>query len=279
MARLSLLIDVTKCSGCYNCFLACRDEYYGNDYGSYSAPQPLDGQFWMQIKEIERGRYPKPKVDYIPTPCMHCETAPCVDVAADEAVYRRADGIVLIDPKKAKGQKAIVNSCPYRVVFWNAELEIPQKCTLCAHRLDEGAKEPRCVEACPTGALVFGDLDDPDSEIAKLSAALNVESYHPEYDTAPLVKYVGIPKRFAAGEVVRRDVPGECAEGVRIALEANGVKLETRSDSYGDFEFEGLEKNTAYRVRVELEGYEPQVFDIFTQTDVNLGEIVLNPLS
>jgi Fe-S-cluster-containing dehydrogenase component len=279
MTRLSLLIDVTKCSGCYNCFLACRDEYYGNDYSPYSAPQPLDGQFWMQIKEIERGSYPKPKVDYIPTPCMHCETAPCVEVAADEAVYRRADGIVLIDPKKAKGQKDIVNSCPYRVVFWNAELEIPQKCTLCSHRLDEGAKEPRCVEACPTGALVFGDLDDPNSEIAKLSAALEVEDYHPEYDTAPLVKYVGIPKRFVAGEVVRRDVPGECAEGVLIALEGNGVKLQTRSDNYGDFEFEGLEKNTAYSVRVELKGYEPQVLDVFTQTDVNLGEIVLDPLS
>jgi Fe-S-cluster-containing dehydrogenase component len=279
MARLSLLIDVTKCSGCYNCFLTCRDEYYGNDYGIYSAPQPLDGQFWMQIKEIERGTYPKPKVDYIPVPCLHCETAPCVDVAADAAVYRRDDGIVLIDPKKAKGQKDIVNSCPYRVVFWNPDLEIPQKCTLCAHRLDEGAKEPRCVEACPTGALVFGDLDDPSSEIARLSAALKVEDYHPEYDTAPLVKYVGIPKRFLAGEVVRRDVPGECAQGVSIALEGSGIKLETRSDSYGDFEFEGLEKNTAYRVRVELKGYEPQVIDVSTQTDVNLGEIVLEPLS
>ena len=101
MARLSLLIDVTKCSGCYNCFLACRDEYYGNDYTPYSAAQPLDGHFWMQINEVERGSYPKPKLDYIPTPCMQCESAPCMDAAADEAVYRREDGIVLIDPHKA----------------------------------------------------------------------------------------------------------------------------------------------------------------------------------
>jgi ferredoxin len=112
MARLSLLIDVTKCSGCHNCFLACRDEYYDNDYPGYSAPQPLDGQFWMQIKEVERGSYPKVKVDYIPLPCQHCEKATCIDAAADGAVYRRKDGIVLIDPKKAKSQKAIVNSCP-----------------------------------------------------------------------------------------------------------------------------------------------------------------------
>jgi Fe-S-cluster-containing dehydrogenase component len=278
MARLSLLIDVTKCSGCHNCFLACRDEYYDNDYPGYSAPQPLDGQFWMQLKEIERGSYPKVKLDYIPTPCMHCETAPCIDAAADGAVYRRKDGIILIDPKKAKSQKAIVNSCPYRVVFWNAELELPQKCTLCAHRLDEGAGEPRCVEACPTGALVFGDLDDPDSEIAKLSAALKTETYHPEYEVSPLIKYVGLPARFVVGEVVRRDVPGECAQGVWITLEGDGVKRETISDSYGDFEFEGLEKNKDYRVRIDYKGYASMIIDVCTQTDVDLGEIVLEPL-
>jgi Fe-S-cluster-containing dehydrogenase component len=277
MARLSLLIDVTKCSGCHNCFLACRDEYYDNDYSPYSAPQPLDGQFWMQVKEVERGSYPKPKLDYVPIPCMHCEQAPCIDAAADGAVYRRKDGIVLIDSQKAKGQKAIVSACPYRVIFWNAELELPQKCTLCAHMLDAGEKQPRCVEACPTGALVFGDLDDPNSEIAKLSAALPTEIYHPEYNASPTVKYVGLPKRFIVGEVVRRDVPGECAEGVKVTLEGDGLKLETRSDSYGDFEFDGLEKNTDYRVGVDLEGYASMIIDAYTQTDVDLGQIVLEP--
>lgn len=277
MARLSLLIDVTKCSGCFNCFLACRDEYYDNDYSPYSAPQPLNDHFWMQVKEVERGTYPKPKVDYIPIPCMHCEQAPCIDVAADGAVYRREDGIVLIDPAKAKGQTAIVNACPYRVIFWNKELEIPQKCTLCAHRLDEGERQPRCVEACPTGALVFGDLDDPTSEIARLSAALKIEEYHPEYNVAPTVKYVGLPKRFIVGEVVRRDVPGECAEGVKITLEGGGLTLDTLSDSYGDFEFDGLEKNTDYKVGIECEGYASMIIEVSTQTDVDLGAIVLEP--
>ncbi len=277
MARLSMLFDVTKCSGCYNCFLACRDEYFENDYSPYSAPQPLDGQFWMQIKEVERGSFPKPKLDYIPTPCMHCEKAPCIEVAADEAVYRREDGIVIIDPTKAKGQKAIVSSCPYRVVFWNAELDIPQKCTMCAHRLDEGEALPRCVEACPTGALIFGDLDDANSEIAKAAAALSPEVYHPEYGTSPTVKYFGLPKKFVVGEVVRRDFPGECAEGVKITLEGGGQTIESRSDSYGDFEFEGLEKNTDYRVGIDLDGYASMVIEVYTQTDVDLGEIVLEP--
>ena len=275
MARLSLLIDVTKCSGCHNCFLTCRDEYYDNDYTPYSAPQPLDGQFWMQVKEIERGSYPKPKLDYIPLPCVHCEDAPCIDAAADNAVYRRKDGFVIIDPDKAKGQKAIVNACPYRVIFWNKDLGIPQKCTMCAHRLDEGEKEPRCVEACPTGALTCGDLDDPKSAISKFVAEKKTEAFHPEYGTKPTVMYVGIPKRFVAGEVVRGDVRGECAEGVSIALEGDGVKRETLSDSYGDFEFEDLDKNKAYTITVKLDGYASKVFEINTHNDVNLGEIVL----
>jgi Fe-S-cluster-containing dehydrogenase component len=275
MARPGLLIDVTKCSGCHNCFLACRDEYYDNDYSPYSAPQPLEGQFWMQVKEVERGSYPKPKLDYIPVPCLHCEEAPCIDVAADNAVYRREDGFVIIDPQKAKGQKAIVNACPYRIVFWNQEREIPQKCTMCAHRLDQGDKEPRCVEACPTGALAFGDLDDPDSAISKLVAEKKIEAYHPEYGTKPAVMHVGIPKRFVAGEVVRVDVRGECAEGVSVTLEGDGVKREAKSDSYGDFEFEDLDNNTPYKITVRLDGYAPKVFDITTHKDVNLGEIVL----
>jgi Fe-S-cluster-containing dehydrogenase component len=279
MTRLAILVDVTKCNGCHNCFLACRDEYFGNDYSPYSAPQPLNGQYWMQVKEIERGRYPRPRLDYIAVPCQHCEEAPCMNVAADNAVYRREDGIVMIDPVKAKGQKDIPNTCPYRVIYWNEELEIPQKCTLCAHRLDQGEKMPRCVESCPTGALLFGDLDDPNSDIAKATAALKPEAYRPEFGTQPLVKYVGLPKRMIAGEVVRKDVPGECAAGVPIIIESDGAKQEIKSDSYGDFEFDTAEKNKAYRVRIELVGYAPQVFEVVTHTDIDLGEVVLEPLS
>lgn len=277
MPRYSILIDVTKCSGCHNCFLACRDEYYDNDYPSYSAAQPLDGQFWMQVKEIERGSYPKPKVDYIPTPCMHCETAPCVDAAKDGAVYRRDDGVVIIDPEKAKGQDGIAAACPYRVIYWNADLQLPQKCTLCAHRLDEGEKMPRCVESCPTGALVFGDLDDPASDIAKLSADAATEEMHPEFGTQPLVKYIGLPKRFVAGEVVFADNQGECAIGVKVTLSGDGVERETATDVFGDFEFEGLENNKAYQIRIAAEGYTAQEIQCTTRKDVNLGEIVLAP--
>lgn len=274
MTRLGLLIDVTRCSGCHNCFLACRDEHYGNEYPGYSAAQPLNGQFWMQVKEVERGRYPRPKLSYIPSPCLQCQSAPCEAVATDGAVYHRADGVVVIDPVRAKGQDQIVAACPYRVVYWNAELKLPQKCTLCAHRLDAGEKQPRCVESCPTGALLFGDLDDPAAEIARASAALPVETYHPEYETGPLVNYVGLPKRMVAGEVVIEGSDA-CAEGVKVTLEGDGVARETASGVFGDFEFDGLPPGEAFRVTVAFEGYAPRSFDVRTHTDVDLGEVVL----
>lgn len=276
MARNGILIDVNRCTGCYNCFLSCRDEHFGNDYLPLSAAQPLNGQFWMQIKEIERGRFPRPKLSYIPVPCMQCKEAPCITAATGNAVYRREDGVVVIDPEKIRGQKEVVNACPYRAIFWNEEKNIAQKCTLCAHRLDQGEKEPRCVESCPTGAMYFGDLDDPSSEITLAASALNAGAFHPEFSTDPSVLYAGIPKRFAAGEVVLADDEGECAPGVRLTLEGNGETREQLSDDYGDFEFEGLEKGISYTLTVEKEGYATHTTEFFTRTDVNLGEIVIS---
>lgn len=102
MARYGLVIDINKCTGCYNCFLTCRDEFAGNAYPGYSAAQPMSGMNWIKVLEKERGQYPKVKVNYIPLTCMHCEDATCVQMAKDGAVYKRPDGIVMIDPEKAK---------------------------------------------------------------------------------------------------------------------------------------------------------------------------------
>ena len=171
MTRYGMVVNVARCIGCYNCFITCKDEHCGNDHLPYAAAQPMTGHTWMRVVETERGRFPKLKVDYTAIPCMHCDDPPCVAAARDGAAYLRDDGIVLIDPAKAAGQHELVRSCPYRVIYWNEEAQVPQKCTLCAHLLDAGWKEPRCVEACPTGALVFGDLDDPASEVSRLLAS------------------------------------------------------------------------------------------------------------
>jgi NAD-dependent dihydropyrimidine dehydrogenase PreA subunit len=193
------------------------------------------------------------------------------------AIYKRPDGIVIIDPEKSMGQKEILSSCPHRVIFWNEEKQIPQKCTFCAHLLDQGWREPRCVEACPTGALLFGDLDDPSSELSKSWASEKVEELQPEFDLKPRVKYVGIPKRFVAGMVLLKD-KDQCAENAKVTLSGRGERRTIRANNFGDFEFEDLDVGE-FTVRIEHSGYFPQSFKVQTKLDVYLGEIQLKRAS
>jgi Fe-S-cluster-containing dehydrogenase component len=233
----------------------------------------MTGQFWMKVIEKERGKYPKVKLAYVPIPCMHCRDATCVKAAQDKAIYRRPDGIVIIDPVKSKGQKQLISSCPYRVIYWNEEKQIPQKCTFCAHLMDAGWKEPRCVELCPTGALVWGDLDDPNSAPSKLIAS-GTEMLHPEYGLKERVSYVNLPKKFVAGTVIYGD-KDECAEGVTVTLSRNGEKKTTKTNFFGDFEFDGLPDNADYTVQIRAPGYKGQELEAKTKVDVYLGNIIL----
>ncbi len=271
MPRYGMVVDVTKCDGCYNCFIACKDEYCEQAKLGYSAAQPMTGQDWMRIIPKERGQFPKVKQDYIAVPCMQCEAPGCMS-GSDGAVYKRADGIVMIDPEKARGQKELVSRCPYRRIYWNEQENVAQKCTFCAHLLDAGWKEPRCVEACPTGALLFGDLDDPNSAVSKAMKA--AEAMHPEYKLGDKVKFVGLPMSFVAGAVVLGDTD-ECATGATVTLEGAGRKETVSADSFGDFEFEGLPAKTAFKVTISSPGYETREFEVKTYVSVYLGDIVL----
>jgi Fe-S-cluster-containing dehydrogenase component len=266
----AVLIDVEKCNGCYNCQLACKDEHVDNDWSPYARPQPDMGHLWMNVANVERGKFPKVKVAYVPKLCMQCGDAPCMKAAGEGAVYRREDGIVIIDPVKSQGQKQIVDSCPHGTIFWNKELEIPQKCTFCAHLLDAGWKQPRCVESCPTGALVFGEYE----EIMAGARGKNLEIMNPEYGLRPNVFYVGLPKRFVAGTVLFGD-KNDCAENVAVALTGGGTELKTRTNNYGDFEFEGLAPDQKFSVKIQFPGYGARVFDVQTKENIYLGEIVL----
>ena len=187
----------------------------------------------MKLVAVERGTYPKVKLDYIPTPCQQCETPSCIEGGVNGAVYKRDDGIVMIDPEKAAGQAEIVSSCPYRVIYWNEEENVPQKCNFCAHLLDQGWKEPRCVETCPTGAIVFGDLDDPESEISKKLAVEQTEFLRPEFEMTPSVCYMGLPRRFIAGEVVFSDKMDECARDVKVILSDGSNEITTVTAQLG----------------------------------------------
>lgn len=273
MTRFGLLVDMKRCNGCYGCFMACRDEFCGNDHLPYSVAQPYSGHFWMRIVQRERGAYPKVKTAYFKIPCMHCDDAPCVSQHPEE-VFQRSDGIVLIDPVRAQGNKEILDSCPYNAIFWNDERGVAQKCTLCAHLLDDGWKQPRCVEVCPNRALLFGDLDDPESEVAKRLAEEKGEVLHSEYGLKGGVWYLGLPRRFIAGSLVFAD-SDKCAGEVTVTLSGDGTEARTTSNGFGDFEFEGLDKDRAYVLRVAHPGYREQVLKVTPKADTYLGDIFL----
>ena len=282
MAKYGLAVDVAKCTGCHNCFITCKDEFDRNDYLPISVAQPAGGQDWIRVQEVEQGSGCKLKVDYIPIMCQHCDDALCMKAGPEGAVYRRDDGIVIIDPVKAKGHEEIVKACPYRAIFWNEEKQLAQKCTMCAHMLDSGETTTRCVEACPTGALIFGDLDDKNSDISKFLAGHKdkVEDFRSELEVRPVVKYVGLPKFFIAGEVLLADKPKECLKGAKVTLKSleTDATMETSTDFFGDFEFKDLAKNQAYVLTATYDGYAPAEITVRTNACKNLNEITLQKI-
>jgi ferredoxin len=144
---------------------------------------------------------------------------------------------------------------------------------------DAGEKTTRCAEACPTGALLFGDLSDPRSPVSRMLAekAGKIESLKPEFGTGPRIKYVDLPKVFIAGEVLLSDKPDECAQGITVSLaDRNGrVIRRTSTDFLGDFTFDGLESNQYYLVRIDHAGYFPSEIVVKTFASQNLKELVL----
>ena len=278
MAEWGMVVDITKCNACYSCFIACKDEYWDNDYPPYSAAQPRHGQFWIRIEKKEGGTYPHIRVSYMPIPCMQCDAAPCIKAAKNGAVYKRPDGIVIIDPEKAVGQRQIVDACPYGAIFWNEEKQLPQKCNFCVQRLEDGAI-PRCVQACPSKAMIFGDLDDPESEVSKLVGSGKADVFRPEDNTKPRVYYIGlerVTKSFLAASVVFGDVD-ECAEKVKATLvnKQSGEEKTALTDTYGVFEFTGLSA-ARYSVKLEYAGYAEKTMDVDLKADNYLGSVNLN---
>jgi Fe-S-cluster-containing dehydrogenase component len=275
-----LIIDVEKCENCNNCFLACKDEHVHNDWPGYAAPQADQGPSWIAIYGNERGQFPLIDVGYLPVPCMHCDDAPCIKAAKDGAIYKRPDGIVIIDPVKAKGQEALARACPFNVILWNKERDIPQKCTLCAHLLDDGWGKTRCVQACPTGALRL--LHAEEAEMQDLVRIEKLEFFQPERNTKPRVYYRNLfrfTRCFIAGSVaVRINQKDECAEGATVTL-LNGkgeMVGECVTDNFGDFKVDNVGENSGrYTLRVGYSGYPGKEVKVELGKSVNVGTIFL----
>ena len=174
MAKFGMVIDLALCMRCRACMVACKTEHQiptgkhnGHEYYRISA------------LEYEKGTYPSVKRVYSPILCMQCEVAPCIDVCPiPGALYRREDGIVAVDKDKCNGCKLCVQVCPYDGFYLDEERHVVDKCDFCAERLDQGL-EPACIATCQNSAMVFGDLDDPDSEVSRLVRRSDVKPGRP----------------------------------------------------------------------------------------------------
>jgi Fe-S-cluster-containing dehydrogenase component len=267
-----LVIDVALCHDCNNCFIACKDEHVMNCWPPYTDDQPRHGPRWMNIERKERGQYPRIDVNFLPKPCQHCADPSCKNAYPD-SVKIREDGIVLIDPKKARAEKAmgLALACPYDAIWYNEEKGVAQKCTFCAHILDETAGStlslPRCAHSCPTGAIRFYHLEA--FEFAKKIAQEGLSRYRPEISPAGHVWYKNLYRyttNFIAGGLLK---DGDCAEGVTVELRGSERQAQV-TNYFGDFRFDGLAPGT---YTIVADGREVKTLDI--TESINVGSIVL----
>jgi len=200
MGLYVMVIDLKKCIGCEACAVACKMEN--------ATPPSIS---WCHVLREERGSFPHVRVFNLPVACNHCAEAPCEKTCPTGATYRNRDGIVLIESSKCIGCRTCMTACPYNarylmkdeVSYFSPEPLNPyeimgysqhergtvQKCTFCAHRLEEGMK-PACVELCPAEARYFGDLDDPESDVSKMVKERHVYQLLQEKGTDPHVYYL-----------------------------------------------------------------------------------------
>jgi Fe-S-cluster-containing dehydrogenase component len=279
MKKWNLIVDVAKCTNCNVCTLANQDEHVDNEFKGYSAPMPKHNHRWIDIKCRERASGPVMDVAYLPVMCQHCDDAPCIAAAKNGAITKRPDGIVIIDPVKAKGQRAIVDACPYDAVRWNEELQLPQHWFFDAHLLDNGWAEPRCTQACATGALKAVQVTD--EEMAAIKSRDGLRELQPESATKPRVHYKNLDRythEFVGGTVIKT-VNGvtDCVADARIKLENSGsVVGEAITDAYGEFKIAGLEPDSGrYGIVIEVDGREAKRLDVELGKSVYVGRIDL----
>ena len=205
MARYGMVIDLKRCYGCYACSMACKVK-------NHTPP----GVFWARVLKGEEGKFPNTVRQALPVLCMQCDDPSCVEVCPTGATFMQEDGIVVVDKDICMGCKSCLMACPYgaryTVESWESyfpeglplsEYEefakqkweevsgcgVATKCDFCLDRITEG-RGPACVEACAAKARVFGDLDDPDSEVSILIRRHRGQQLNPELGNNPKVYYL-----------------------------------------------------------------------------------------
>lgn len=226
MPKWAMVIDLDKCTGCQACLVACKVEN-NVPHGSPEEQRRRRDIYWNKMIAVTRGKYPRVRTELIPMPCMQCDDPPCVTVCPAKATYRREDGIVIQNFRRCIGCKYCMVACPYGARSFNFRKQdekeyhrpdlppdigsreiwpfpmrtqgVVEKCTFCFHRIDRGMKEgkkigtdvvPACVEACPSSAMAFGDLDDPRSPVSIAFGPRTAFRLREELKTNPKVIYL-----------------------------------------------------------------------------------------
>jgi len=275
MNKWNMIVDVARCHNCYNCFIATKDEHVGVEYEGYAGPQPLHGHSWVAMEYRESGRWPMVETSFRPVMCNHCDDAPCMAAATGGAIKKRDDGVVIIDPKLAKGQKQIVDACPYGAVYWNDEEQIPQAWPFDVHLLDRGWEKTKLEAVCPTD--VFRSLKVSDAEMQRIVKDEDLETLESDSDAKPRVYYKNnhlFTTCFVGGTIVtRQDGVEDCVSGAVVsAIQGGEILGRAVSDGFGEFRIMRFERDCgAVTLNIEIDGTLAKSVDVEVQDSVYVG--------
>ncbi len=192
MPNYGFAIDLRKCIGCHACTIACKAEH--------QIPVGVN-RCW--VKTVEKGMFPDTRRFFFPVLCNQCTDAPCVRICPTSALFKRRDGIVDLNGQSCIGCRACMEACPYDQLFIDPDTHTAEKCNFCANRV-ENRLLPSCVSVCPTECRIFGDLDDPASEVSRIVQREALTVRKPEKGTGPRVFYIAAEESTIRPEVAAR---------------------------------------------------------------------------
>lgn len=182
----AFVIDTFRCIGCNTCSVACKMEN-GLPVGQ-SRLRVLNPQQTTVFDKSE-GYYPDLTLAWWPVMCQHCSEPPCVNDCPTHAIRQRDDGLVEIDPVMCVGCQNCGELCPYGAITFDSDIGTADKCDMCDHRLEAGL-QPMCVEVCPTRALHFGNIVEPDIELRTLIESRSDGRLNEEAGTGPTTRFL-----------------------------------------------------------------------------------------
>ena len=271
MTKYGLLIDLELCTGCKVCMTVCKGNH-NIPYGEYKGREYY--RIWPDEKEM--GSYPYVIRNMTPLLCMQCADPPCVKACPiSGALNQREDGIVEVNQSLCDGCLKCLTACPYGALYFRQDKGVVDKCDLCVENIDEGSM-PECVKACPTEAIIFGDIGDGNSNISKIIHEKQAVPLNPEFNTGPAVFYTSHVSRLR-GTVIDTD-SGQVIAGANIILESKDASsIFLRTDINGIFFAWNLRNNTRYNIEITATGYHTYLDEITVAGEYqDIGFLKLN---